>query len=554
MKADLVLKNGVIYKADSARTIAEALAVADGKIIYVGDNNGVNEYITETTEIVDLQGKLVLPSFFEGHTHYTKATATVVGINLAGMNTEAEYVETCRNFIAARPGIKLLRGQGYLEACFPGEGPHKEALDKASTEIPIVVQAETLHSLWANSKAIELAGITKATPDPKNGRIERAADGTPSGCFRETAQDLILNALPDFSVAEYKEGILSFQKMAHQYGFTGAYDPWLMAGGNSIKALKELEAEGRLQMRLRGAYWADPNQDSGQVAALVTARDEDNNGDLFKINAVKLFMDGVLESVTAYLLQPYTAKAGRAPDWRGDQIWSTDNMNKVVAAIDKAGMGIHVHCAGDAAVKQTLDAIAYARQENGPRDARHCITHIFLVDPKDVVRFKELDTVAMTNSYWAQIDETYFVNGSYIGQERADRTFPLNCFFKAGVKVANASDYPITAVPNPFVGIEIGITRIAPDNYHPWIFNYDDPKFHKPLWPEERADLKDMIDSFTINQAYANFIDDISGSLELGKYADLIIVDKNILEIASEDIGTAKVEATYFMGKKVYAV
>ena len=464
MKADLVLKNGVIYKADSARTIAEALAVADGKIIYVGDNNGVNEYITETTEIVDLQGKLVLPSFFEGHTHYTKATATVVGINLAGMNTEAEYVEACRNFIAARPGIKLLRGQGYLEACFPGEGPHKEALDKASTEIPIVVQAETLHSLWANSKAIELAGITKATPDPKNGRIERAADGTPSGCFRETAQDLILNALPDFSVAEYKEGILSFQKMAHQYGFTGAYDPWLMAGGNSIKALKELEAEGRLQMRLRGAYWADPNQDSGQVAALVTARDEDNNGDLFKINAVKLFMDGVLESVTAYLLQPYTAKAGRAPDWRGDQIWSTDNMNKVVAAIDKAGMGIHVHCAGDAAVKQTLDAIAYARQENGPRDARHCITHIFLVDPKDVVRFKELDTVAMTNSYWAQIDETYFVNGSYIGQERADRTFPLNCFFKAGVKVANASDYPITAVPNPFVGIEIGITRIAPDN------------------------------------------------------------------------------------------
>lgn len=377
MKADLVLKNGVIYKADSARTIAEALAVADGKIIYVGDNNGVNEYITETTEIVDLQGKLVLPSFFEGHTHYTKATATVVGINLAGMNTEAEYVESCRNFIAARPGIKLLRGQGYLEACFPGEGPHKEALDKASTEIPIVVQAETLHSLWANSKAIELAGITKATPDPKNGRIERAADGTPSGCFRETAQDLILNALPDFSVAEYKEGILSFQKMAHQYGFTGAYDPWLMAGGNSIKALKELEAEGRLQMRLRGAYWADPNQDSGQVAALVTARDEDNNGDLFKINAVKLFMDGVLESVTAYLLQPYTAKAGRAPDWRGDQIWSTDNMNKVVAAIDKAGMGIHVHCAGDAAVKQTLDAIAYARQENGPRDARHCITHIF---------------------------------------------------------------------------------------------------------------------------------------------------------------------------------
>ncbi|WP_177561089.1 amidohydrolase [uncultured Phascolarctobacterium sp.] len=554
MKTDLILKNGVIYTADNERTMAEALAVAEGKIVYIGDNVGVDQFITETTEIVDLQGKFVLPSFFEGHTHYTKATATVVGINLAGMNTESEYVEACRSFIAERPELKVLRGQGYLEACFPGAGPLKEALDKASTEIPIVVQAETLHSLWANSKAIELAGITEATPDPKNGRIERAADGTPSGCFRETAQDLILNALPDFSIEEYKEGILNFQKMAHQYGFTGAYDPWLMAGSNSIKALKELDAEGKLQMRFRGAYWADPNQDESQVAALVAARDNDNNGDLFKINAVKLFMDGVLESVTAYLLEPYTAAAGRQEGWCGDQIWNAENMNKVVAAIDKAGMGIHVHCAGDAAVKQTLDAIAYARQKNGVRDARHCITHIFLVDPQDVDRFKELGTVAMTNSYWAQIDETYFVNGSYIGWKRAEHTFPLNCFFKAGVKVANASDYPITAVPNPFVGIEIGVTRIAPDNYHPWIFNYDDPKFHQPLWPEECASLEDMIDSFTINQAYANFIDDISGSLEEGKFADLIVIDKNILQIIPEDIGTAKVEATYFMGKKVYAI
>lgn len=554
MKANLVLKNGVIYTADTARSTAEALAVADGKILYVGDNAGLGAYIAEETEVVDLQGKFVLPSFFEGHTHYTKATATVVGINLAGMNTEAEYVEACRRFIDDRPGLKVLRGQGYLEACFPGIGPLKEALDKASTDIPIVVQAETLHSLWANSKAIELAGVTKATPDPKNGRIERADDGTPSGCFRETAQDLILNALPDFSVEEYKEGILAFQKMAHQFGFTGAYDPWLMAESNSIQALKELDNEGKLTMRLRGAYWADPNRGEEQVKELIEARDKDNGGKLFKINAVKLFMDGVLESLTAYLLEPYAAAEGREAGWRGDQIWNADNMNKVVAAIDRAGMGIHVHCAGDAAVKQSLDAIEYARQKNGARDARHCITHIFLVDPADVIRFKELDTVAMTNSYWAQIDETYFVNGSYIGQERADRTFPLNCFFKAGVKVANASDYPITAVPNPFVGMEIGVTRIAPDNYHPWIFNYDDPKFQQPLWPEERADLQDMIDSFTINQAYANFVDDVSGSLEPGKFADLVIVDKNILSVKFEDIGTAVIEATYFQGRKVYSV
>lgn len=552
MKANLIFKNGYVYTADKARTKAEAVAVLDGKIVYVGDDAGVAEYIGEGTEVVDLAGKMLMPSFFEGHTHYTKATSTVVGINLAGMDTEEQYVEAMKKYLAENSGIESLRGQGYLEACFPGVGPRKEALDEVSTEIPIVVQAETLHSLWCNSKAIELAGITDDTPDPENGRIERNPDGSAHGCFRESAQDLILDSLPDFSVEDYKKGLLAFQEMAHQYGFTGAYDPWLNVGSNAIEALKELDKEGKLTMYMRGAYWMDPHRGPEQVPEIVEARERDDKGNLFRIRAVKFFMDGVLESLTGFLLEPYEKAEGRPEGWRGDQIWDPDNMNKVVAAVDKAGMGIHVHCAGDAAVKQSLDAIEYAQKENGKADRRHCITHIFLVDPDDIKRFKDMDVVAMLNSYWAQIDETYFVNGTYTGMDRIAHTFPVGSFFKEGCIVANASDYPITAVPNPFVGIEIGVTRIAPDNYHPWIFDYDDPKFHEPLWPEECADIEDMIDSFTISQAYANFVDDISGSIEVGKNADMIVVDKNILEAAPEDIGTAVVERTIFMGKTVY--
>ncbi|MBC8584103.1 amidohydrolase [Youxingia wuxianensis] len=552
MKAELVFKNGCVYTADKNRTMAQAVAIAGGKIVYVGDNAGVEAFIGPDTQVTDLAGKMLMPSFFEGHVHYTKATSTVVGINLAGMDTEEQYVNAMKKFLADNPNITALRGQGYLEACFPGIGPRKEALDAVSTEIPIVVQAETLHSLWCNSKAIEVAGVTNDTPDPENGRIERNPDGSAHGCFRESAQDLILDALPDYTVEDYKKGILSFQEMAHKYGFTGAYDPWLNAGSNAIEALKELDKEGKLTMHFRGAYWMNPHRGPEQVKEIVDARERDDKGDLFRICAVKLFMDGVLESLTGFLLKPYEKAEGRPEGWRGDQIWDPDNMNKCVAAIDKAGMGIHVHCAGDAAVKQSLDAIEYAQKENGKRDARHCITHIFLVDPADVKRFKDMGVVAMLNSYWAQIDETYFVNGTYTGMDRIAHTFPVNCFFKEGCIVANASDYPITAVPNPFVGIEIGVTRIAPDNYHPWIFNYDDPKFHEPLWPEERADIKDMIDSFTINQAYANFVDDISGSIEVGKNADMIVVDKNILEVKPEDIGTAVVEKTLFMGKTVY--
>lgn len=552
MIADRVFTNASVYTADKKRNLASAVAIKDGKFVYVGSDEGVKEYIGETTVVEDVSGKFIMPSFVEGHAHLTMATSTVVGINLAGYNTEEHYVGACRKYIEDHPGIKLLRGQGYLEALFPGKGPRREAMDMASSTVPIVVQAETLHSLWANSAAIELCGITKDTPDPENGRIERRSDGSPSGCFRESAQDLILDALPDYSVEEYERGILAYQDMCHELGFSTAYDPWLFVNSNGVEALKSLDKQGKLSMRMRGAYWADPHRGTEQVEEIVAARDRDNDGELFHINAVKFFLDGVLESVTGFLLEPYEKAEGRPKGWCGDRIWEPDNINSVVAALDKAGMGIHCHCAGDGAVREALDAVEYAAKVNGKRDARHCITHIFLLDPLDIPRFKELGVVAMTNSYWMQIDDTYFVNGSYTGKERIAHSFPENCLFKSGACVTNASDYPITATPNPFVGIEIGVTRIAPDNYHPWVVNYDDPKFHEPLWPEERADVCDMIDSFTINQAYANFMEDETGSIEVGKSADMIVVDKNILKIAPEDIATAAVEKTLFMGNVVF--
>lgn len=468
MAASKVYLNASAYTANKERDRAQAVAIDNGAFVYVGDNDGAQEYIGPDTEVIDLKGKMILPSFFEGHAHYTMAMPAVIGINLAGYNTCDEYVEACRAYLADHPDLKFLRGQGYLEACFPGAGPRSEDLDRVSCDIPIVLQAETLHSLWANTAAITLAGVTAETPDPQNGKVERNEDGTPSGCFRESAQDLILNALPDFSVEQYKGGLLHYQEMCHKLGVTGSYDPWLHANSNAIEALKELDSEGKLSMRLRGAYWADPHKGPEQVDELVAARDRDNDGNLFHINAVKLFMDGVLESQTAFLSKPYEMAAGRPDGWCGDQIWDPDNMNAVVGAIDRNGMGIHVHAAGDAAVHQTLNAIEYARKVNGPRDARHCVTHI------------------------------------------------------------------------------------APDNYHPWVFDYSDPKFHEPLWPEERADILDMIDSFTINQAYANFADNVSGSIEVGKSADMIVVDRDIIAGKPEDIGIAEVEETLFHGESVY--
>ena len=553
MISDIVFQGGSVYTADKNRTIAQAAAVKNGKIVYVGDSAGAREYIGEETQVINLQGKTLLPSFFEGHCHYAAATNAVVGVNLAGMHTAEEYVQACKSYLREHPGIVCLRGQGYLEACFPGEGPKKELLDQVSRDIPIVLLPETLHSLWANSKAIQLAGITADTPDPKNGKIERDENGQPSGCFREGAQHLILDALPEMSVEEYKKGILAYQEMAHSLGFTGAYDAWLDDGGrNVIYALRQLDQEGKLSMRLRGAYWLNPQKGPEQIDQIVAWRQEDNNGNLFQINSVKFFLDGILESYTALMLEPYCNCPGYPQGWKGDRIWDDDNLRACLLAADKAGLTAHFHCYGDGAVRQALDAIEYVQNTNGKRDARHCITHVFLANPQDIPRFKELGVVAMLNSYWAQIDETFFLNGKNIGEHRESHSFPMESFFKAGVVTANASDYPITAVPSPFIGMEIGMTRKAPDNYHPWIFDYENPLYHQPLWPEERSGLEDMIDSFTIAPAYANFVEGLSGSIEVGKNADLVLADKDLFSVDVEDIATIQVEKTLFLGKIVY--
>ncbi|WP_418791877.1 amidohydrolase [Phosphitispora sp. TUW77] len=550
-KAELVFKNGFIYTADKNRSTAEAVAIADSKFVFIGSSADVEAYIDSNTEVIDLNGQLVMPSFFEGHAHVSKSVVNHFGCNLFGINTLEDYISALKEFLKEHPDFPAIRGNGWLEAVFPGTGPKKEDLDKVSTEIPIVCTSETLHSVWANSKALEMAGITKDTPDPKNGKIHRNEDGSPSGCLRESAQDLVFNVLPDFTVEQYKVGILAYQELAHKYGFNGVYDPWLDHGSNAIEAFKELEKENKLTMRYRGAYWINPERGLDQVEELTASRANDCNGELFKINGVKFFVDGIIESVTACLLEPYVEAEGKEAGYKGHPIWEAEPLNNMLAALDKEGFQLHSHAMGDAAVRATLDAVKFTQKQNGKRDARHTVTHAGLIDPNDIPRFKELGVVAMLNTYWAQIDDLYFMNGSFVGMDRADKFYPVNSLIKAGALVCSASDYPITAIPNPFIGIEIGVTRTAPDNYHPWIFDYSNSVFHKAHWPEEKASLPDMIDAFTINQACACFLEDETGSIEVGKSADMIVVDKNITEIPAEDIGTATVQMTLFKGKKV---
>ncbi len=559
--ADLVLTNGYIYTEDENQSLAEAVAVKDGTIIFVGTAEEVADFVGDKTEVLDLEGRMVMPSFFEGHGHAQAGTELVFSCDIAeGKNLE-EYLSIIEAFMKENPDATAIKGSGWVDPVFGAAGPNKKDLDdicnRLGMDIPIALYDGGHHSLWVNSKALEIGNITADTPNPSANSIIQhdAVTGEPSGVLREGAAELVMGELPDYSVEEYEEGILFYQAMANSLGYTGSFDALLPVGGNAIEAYKNLAKDGKLTMRIRGAYATDPGADYGeQLAKFVEAQPNDNAGDLFQMTNIKFFMDGVIEGTTAYLEEPYAEGAEQPADYRSEPLWQPDILNKAFAESEKAGFQIHVHAIGDAAVSEALDAFAYAEEQNSADDYRNGITHVQLVNDQDYERFEKLGIIAVPNPYWAEKDDYYYeLQLPFLGLERAEKEYPIQSFLDHNVTIVSASDFPVTNPPDPLQAIELGVTRTTPDVLLPYVAaNPEDPKYKEPLWPEEKASLEDMIESTTYNGAYAYFLEDVCGSIVVGKSADLVILDQNLFEINSSEISKSKVLLTMFEGEKVY--
>ncbi|MCX6151298.1 MAG: amidohydrolase [Ignavibacteriales bacterium] len=538
--ADLVLKNGSIYTVDNKRTIAEAVAIKDGKFVYVGTNNEVNKYIGKETKVIDLDKRMVLPGFIDSHCHPAYGAAhELFDVNFNGLNSIEDYQKAIKDFVAKHPDAKFIKGRGWKNTLFSKTGPDKKFIDEIIKDIPVSLSDEGGHSQWVNSKTLELAGITKETKDPPGGVIEKdPGSGEPTGTLRENAADLVAKFFPEYTVDQLVLALESYQKMAASFGITTAHDASVDAGGNDFNAYKNLEKENRLTMRFRASLYVDPAKGIEQIKQLITER-EKNKGSFFLTNGAKIFIDGVVEGSTAYLKESYK----HLPGSRGEFFWKADDLNKICAELDKNKFQIHVHSIGDAATSVTLDAFEFVQKKNGKRDSRNLITHLQLVDPKEILRFKELGVIAVPQPYWFMKDDYYYnIQVPYLGQKRADMEYPMESFFKAGVMVASASDYAVTIPCNPLNAIQTGITRSK--------LNVIDPK--EILWQQERASLDQMIASFTINGAYANFIENTIGSIETGKLADIIVLDKNLFNISVNEICKTKVLLTLFEGKEVF--
>ena len=544
--ADTVYTNGVVYSADAAHTMAQAAAVEDGRIVYVGDDAGAAAFVGAGTTSVDLGGKLMLPGFIDSHMHASSAISDLYEVSLYGLPTMKAYQKAIRTFAQANPDLAVIQGGGWANPVAPGIGPTKGQLDAAVKDRPAVLWSEDGHSVWCNTLTLEQAGITAKTKDPKGGVIERVP-GTriPSGTLREAAADLVTGILPDYTVEQWKNGIRHFQQdVAAPLGLTTATDVALTPGDLSLDAYQQLAAAGELTVRMRGFLNLGP--DSGPIAdqvATAVAERAKHVTPLFQTNTVKLFVDGVIEGHTGLLNYPYKDK----PGFLGVPVWPTYaalQEGSVEAA--KVGFQLHYHCIGDAATSQALNAIAAAEAAIGSDAGRPGITHLQLVTPSDFVRFAQLKVTAVPQPYWAVKDSYYYgIQLPYLGKWRADREYPMKSFFDNGVLVASSSDYPVTYPPDPLDAIQTGVMR--------WIqSSYEWAKPGDILWPAERVTVQQMIDSFTIAGAQANFLEDETGSIEVGKAADLVVLDTNILTCPAKRIGNAQVDLTVFRGTTVY--
>ncbi len=564
-KATLVFINGNIQTCDIDQKLScySAMAVKGERILAVGCHTQIEPYIGQETKVVDLKGKTVLPGMCDAHIHASDTLEITGKYNFYDTcekdRTREEVIGMVQNTIVEykrnediSSGIRIT-GWNPLVFLDSKEGmPTAKDLDAVCDEVPVVLRSVCQHYLWLNSKAMEKAGVTKATQTPKNGVIYRDEEGNPTGIFQELpAVNMIKEILPeaDHTVEEYKESILTFQsEYALPMGITMVCDA--MATPNAVEAYKQLAKEKKLSIRVSGVYAADSDKSKDQFDTFIAHKDQDTIGDLYHIPTVKFFVDGV--EFMFYMNEPFEAKAnenaGYPKEYCGFPQWSLDDTKEIFAKLDRAGFQIHVHAMGDGAVRETLEAIEYARKQNPFADNRHAIAHVMNITAEDRKKMAYLKVIASIQHCWCAMDSTEEGNIFMMGKKRIEEAYPFGLLEKDGVRLAAGTDFPIVPFLNPFLGMQVGMTRILPKS-HP---EHDKYKNWKRGGEESCVSYAAMLASYTINGAYEMFYDDICGELAEGKSADFVILDCNLDTLDVMEYENIKPQAVYFKGKLVY--
>ena len=539
--------NGTVWLGAEAEPAA-ALLISDGLVVAIGSAE-VDQYLADNlarnsavdVEHVDLEGGFLMPSFGDGHAHPIFGGLEAEGPQVRSCSSVAEIVAEVRRYADENPDIEWITGASYDGSLIEGGLFDAQWLDEAVTDRPVVLRAWDYHTVWCNSRALELAGITAETPEPELGEITRRGDGSPLGTLREWgAVDLIDAVRPPLDESLRLRALERAADYYLQHGVTWVQDAWVEPA--DVETYLRASTQGRLKLRSNLALYADPRHFTHQLPAMIEVRRrvEELGDPLLSAQTVKFFADGVVENETGALLEPYCSSLHN----HGLRVWEGESLAEAVRAVDAAGFQVHIHAIGDAAVRQALDAIESAIAANGPRDRRPVIAHAQLVDADDLFRFAELGIIANMQPLWAQLDDLMTVlTFPRLGEDRAVRQYQMQSILNDGGRLSFGSDWPCTS-GNPVEGLAIATSR------------QNDAGEPAEGWtPEEIVDIGHALDAYSqavAHQAFADRSPTAWGEIRVGASADLIRFDVDPRNLTPRELSAMPIRTTFLGGVAVY--
>jgi predicted amidohydrolase YtcJ len=532
---DLIITNGRVYTGRQGR-VAEAVAVRGNKILRVGTNREIKRLRRPQTITIDAHGATVAPGFNDSHAHLLSGALSRSELDLLGATTREGIEEAVRSYAAAHPDQPWIVGRGWYYEPFGDALPTRQQLDALVPDRPAYLISFDGHCGWANSLALEAAGITRRTKNPPNGTIVREHNGSPAGTLEESAMALMDTARPHPSNAQKLQALRDAVSAAHAVGLTSVQD----AGGTvqDLELFETLRKEGALDLRIYQALSAGPATGAADLDRFDAARKAFPDDPLLKTGAIKLMVDGVVESHTAALLAPYADR----PTTSGEPHFSPADLNRLVTSLDRRGWQVMIHAIGDRGIRMALDAFeqAQAANPNPPRGRRHRVEHIETLDPADLPRFGRLGVVASMQPYHGspgphQLDSWI----AALGDERAARGWLYGSLIKSGARVAFGSDWPVVSL-DPRYGLHVATTRTSAEGEPAggWL-------------PAERIGVEQALSAYTADAAWASFDEQRKGTLEPGMLADIVILSSDVLAPGARVLD-AEVAATIFDGRVVF--